>query len=64
MSIIAKTRESTTLQILLVALAAVTYKYIFGETVGTGEFSQAFALLMAVWLGREWRSAHYKDTEK
>ena len=62
MSIIAKTRESTTLQLLLVPLIAVTYKYLGTDLVTTSQYAQAFALLMAVWLGREWRSAHYKET--
>ena len=64
MSIIAKTRESTTMQLLLVPLAAITWKYIMGDsTMGVGEYAQAYGVLMAIWLGREWRSAHYKDTE-
>ena len=64
MSIIGKTRESTTLQILLVPLALVCWKYGTTDTMATMEFAQAIGILMAIWLGREWRSAHYKPTEK
>jgi len=61
MKIIGKTRESTTLQMLLPALALVGWKYATSDTMSATEFAQAFGILMAVWLGREWRSAHYKD---
>jgi len=60
MSLIKKTRESTTMQLLLVPLVLVCWKYFDGSITSSTEFAQAFAMLMAVWLGREWRSSHYK----
>lgn len=63
MSLIAKTRESTTMQLLLIPLGLVCWKYFDGSIESATEFAQAFGMLMAVWLGREWRSAHYKGSE-
>ena len=61
MSLIGKTRESTTLQLLIVPLGLVCWKYFTDDIQSATEFASAIGVLMAVWLGREWRSAHYKD---
>jgi len=63
MSLIAKTRESTTMQLLLVPLALVSWKYFDTDATSATEFAQSYATLMAVWLGREWRSAHYDNKD-
>lgn len=60
MALIKKTRESTTMQLLLVPLCLVCWKYFTDDIESATEFAQAFGMLMAVWLGREWRSAHYQ----
>ena len=64
MSLIGKTRESTTLQLLLVPLGLVCWKYFTGDIESASEFAQAFGILMGVWLTREWRSSHYKNSDK
>ena len=70
MSMIKKSRESTTLQFVLAANVILLVKYAgAGLTIaglsfpemGAGEFGVAFAAITAVWLQREWRSAKFKD---
>lgn len=61
MSLIRKTRESTTMQLLLVPLGLICWKYFTGDIESATQFAQAFGMLMAVWLGREWRSAAYPE---
>ena len=60
MRLLAKTRESSTLQLLLPALALVGYKFVMTD-MDVNSFATAYSLLLAVWLGREWKSAHYKE---
>lgn len=48
------------MQLLLVPLCLVCWKYYQGDIGSVTEFAQGFGMLMAVWLGREWRSAHYQ----
>ena len=73
MSIIKNSRESTTLQILIPMLITVWVKFVLaGLTISTyqfpamsaSEFVAAIAGLMLIWLGREWRSSHYKTDVK
>ncbi|MCP5005366.1 MAG: hypothetical protein GY941_15735 [Planctomycetes bacterium] len=64
MSLLRKTRESTTLQILVVPLSLLCWKYATNDITSATEFANAFGVLMAVWLGREWRSAHYVDSKE
>ena len=68
MSLIKKTRESSTMSIVLPAAALVMIKFALADLDVAGlnfpemsatEFGIAFAAILAVWLGREWRSAHY-----
>ncbi len=61
MTIFAKTRESTTMQLLIIPLGLVCWKYFSGDITSATEFAQAFGMLMSVWLAREWRSSHYKN---
>ena len=56
-----KTRESTTMQLLLLPFGLVNWKYYQSETMSATEFATAIAALLAVWLTREWRSAHYQQ---
>lgn len=49
------------MQLLLIPLALVCWKYFTDDIKSATEFAQAFGMLMAVWLGREWRSSHYQD---
>ena len=62
-------RESTTLKMVLPAWLILLFKFLSGGLdFGFGsfpvltavEFASAFAAVMAVWLGREWRKAHYE----
>lgn len=61
MKLIAKTRESTTLQLLLIPFGLVCWKYFNSEIQSATEFATAVGTLLAIWLGREWRSAHYQN---
>ena len=67
---IKKSRESTTLQFVLVANVILMVKYAFAGMVVAGmtfpamstqEFGIAFGVITAVWLQREWRSAKFPD---
>ena len=60
MRLIGKTRESSTLQLLLPPYALVCWKYFAGTTMTATEFAGAIGILLAIWLGREWKSAHFK----
>ena len=60
MRLLAKTRESSTLQMLLPAIGLLLYKFATTD-MDPNSFAMAFATLLAVWLGREWKSAHYKE---
>jgi hypothetical protein len=73
MSMIKKSRESTTLQFVLVANIILFIKYAgAGLTVAgmefpamsTQEFGIAFGVITAVWLQREWRSAKFENNAK
>ena len=61
-------RESTTLGFVVVAFWLVTLKYAFSgiayadgklsvslSFAGAGEYGAAVALILAIWLGREWQ---------
>ena len=69
-SMIKKSRESTTLQFVLAANTILLAKYAGAGLTIAGlefppmtatEFGVAFAAVTAVWLQREWRSAKFKD---
>ena len=64
MGLLSKTRESTTMQLLLIPLALINYKYISSDSVSVTEYVQAYAVLLAIWLGREWKSAAYPKGDK
>jgi hypothetical protein len=49
------------MQLLLIPLGLVAWKYWNGDIESATTFAQAYGMLLAVWLGREWKSAHYKD---
>ena len=62
-------RESTTLKFVLVGFLGVFSRYMAGgldfgfgtiPVTSMGEFAAAFAAITGVWLGREWRAAHYQ----
>jgi len=65
-------RESTTLKLILPAWAILIIKFglsgvdfKFGELaitfvpMGAVAFGTALAAILSIWLGREWRKAHY-----
>ena len=67
-------RESTTFKLVLMSWLSVFVKYVLAEinlpyNLGTvpamsaGEFAAATAAILAVWLGREWRAAHYSQKQ-
>ena len=58
--IIAKFRESSTFVLVVASLAVLNYKWLTStEPASLLEYAQASGVLMAIWLGREWRTAHY-----
>ena len=65
-------RESTTLKLVLSAWVPVLLRYIFSgldfgygpiPVLETSVFAGSFAAITAVWLGREWRAAHYAKSD-
>jgi hypothetical protein len=67
-------RESTTLKLVVPAWAILLLKFMFagvdfkyGEfaiefaPMGAVAFGTALAAILAIWLGREWRKAHYAE---
>jgi len=63
-------RESTTLKFVWPAAVILLIKFFFAGLTISGlsfppmsaqDFGIAFAAIMAIWLGREWRKDHYKD---
>lgn len=74
MSLIKKTRESSTMQLVFPAVIVLMLKFSFAGVefqgfgidlklpeMGAEAFGIAFGLIMAVWLQREWRSAKFKE---
>ena len=63
-------RESTTFKLVFSSWLVVFAKFL-GASMSTpwgsippmsvGEFSTAVAALLVVWVGREWRAAHYAE---
>lgn len=52
-------RESTTFKMILIPYFAVTYKFFTVETITVMEYAGAVAAILLIWLGREWKEAHY-----
>ena len=63
MNLISKTRESSTMQALIPALGVVLYRFFTDDDMSANDFATAYAILMGIWLGREWRSAHYANKD-
>jgi len=63
MRLFTKIKESSTLQVLLVPLCLIWYKYWDGSITDVVDFVTANATLLAVWLGREWKESHYADKD-
>ena len=61
MKLIGKTRESSTLQLLLAPYGLVCWKYFNSTSMSATEFATAIGVLLAIWLGREWKSSHFKE---
>ena len=54
--------ESTTLKMVVGSLLVLNYQWLSGGIEGTLiEYATASSTLLAIWVGREWRAAHYKD---
>jgi hypothetical protein len=57
---IAKLRESSTFVLVVVHLGLYNYLVLAGSIKPTAlEYAGGFAAIASVWLGREWRKAHY-----
>lgn len=57
-------RESTTIKFVLVSWLLMNYMWLSGHVKGTlTEYATACGLILAVWLGREWRVSHYKERQ-
>ena len=56
-----KFAESSTFKLVLGSLLILNYQWLFGGVDATlTEYGAATASILAIWLGREWRSSHYK----
>jgi len=54
-------RESSTLKLVVASLTVLNYQWLSGAVPATlTEYGTATAAILAIWLGREWRSSHYK----
>ncbi len=59
-----KFMESSTFKLVLASLLVMNYMWVFGGVKATlTEYGTATALILGIWLGREWRSAHYPKKE-
>lgn len=55
---------STTLKLVVCALAVLNYQWLFGGVDATlTEYATATSVLLAIWVSREWKEAHYNDTK-
>jgi len=58
-------KTSKTLMFVTVAFAAVVAAFIYSQTgnnpFGLQEFGTSVMTILAPWLGREWKEAHYSD---
>ena len=61
MSILKKTRESTTLQLLLLPMGLVCWKYLDSDTQSATEFAQAISMLLAIWIARETKERYFEN---
>lgn len=62
--IINKLKESSTFVLVVIALVVINYQWIFGNVESTlREYAESVALVMTVWLGREWRKNHYDNKD-
>ena len=61
-------RESTTFKLVFTSWLLVTTRFMVGgisldwiaiPVMSATEYSTAVAAILIIWLGREWRSAHY-----
>lgn len=59
-----KWRESSTFKLVVISWVIVTWAFIdsrYGDShIAILDYAQATSLLFGIWLGREWRAAHYK----
>ena len=57
-----KFRESSTFKIVIVSLLILNYQWLWGGIEATlTEYATATGLILAVWLGREWKEKHYES---
>ena len=67
-------RESTTFKLVFTSWLAVFAKFVLADvnlpynlgtvsSMSAGEFAAATAAILTVWLGREWRAAHYSQKQ-
>jgi len=61
MIFIKKIRESSTFVLVSISWMILSYQWLFGDIEASlTEYATACATVFAIWLGREWRSDHYK----
>ena len=55
-----KFKESSTFKLVLASWSVVNYMWISGRVEATlTEYGTATALILGIWLGREWKETHY-----
>jgi len=61
---ITKLRESSTLVLVVTSLVIMNYKYFTMTVTPTlTEYATATTTILAIWVGREWRAAHYTKAD-
>lgn len=61
-----KGKSSTTLFLVMCGLAALTYQFMkIAAPTGSDlqAYGVAFAAIVSIWVGREWKEAHYGKSE-
>ena len=59
-----KFRESSTFKLVFVSYCVVNYKFLTTSGISLTEYATATAAILAIWLGREWKTAHYDKGDK
>ena len=59
MKLLSRLKESSILQLLVVPLSLVCWKYSDGSITDVTDFAQAISTLIAIYLAREVKESHY-----
>jgi len=59
-----KLRESSTFKLVVISWVIATVAFAYSQYIGKDpipilDYAKSVGLILTVWLGREWRAAHY-----